>query len=66
MSSDETRNVLTSNKGGVFAVVEVLEIGRLQGREHAAGALLTLCQSDRSKYREHILREGVIPSFSVC
>lgn len=62
VGSDETRKALTSNEGGVFALVEVLENGTLQGREHAVGALLTLCQSDRSKYREPILREGVIPS----
>ncbi|KAL0395886.1 UNVERIFIED_CONTAM: hypothetical protein Scaly_0037000 [Sesamum calycinum] len=42
-------------------VVEVLESGSLQSREHAVGALLKMCQSDRSKYREPILREGVIP-----
>ncbi|KAF3444353.1 hypothetical protein FNV43_RR14044 [Rhamnella rubrinervis] len=30
-------------------------------REIAVGALLTMCQSDRCKYREPILKEGVIP-----
>lgn len=59
---DESRKALTFNEGGVLAVVEVLENGTLQGREHAVGALLALCQSDRSIYREPILREGVIPS----
>uniref|UniRef100_A0A5B7B798 Putative U-box domain-containing protein 4 isoform X2 n=1 Tax=Davidia involucrata TaxID=16924 RepID=A0A5B7B798_DAVIN len=58
---DEGRTALTSEKGGVLAVVEVLESGSLQSREHAVGALLTMCQSDRCKYREPILREGVIP-----
>ncbi|KAG4975123.1 hypothetical protein JHK87_031944 [Glycine soja] len=58
---DEGRTALTSEEGGVLAVVEVLEIGTLQSREHAVGALLTMCQSDRCKYREPILREGVIP-----
>lgn len=58
---DEGRIVLTSEEGGVLAVVEVLENGSLQAREHAVGALLTMCQSDRCKYREPILREGVIP-----
>uniref|UniRef100_A0A7C9DSC3 U-box domain-containing protein n=1 Tax=Opuntia streptacantha TaxID=393608 RepID=A0A7C9DSC3_OPUST len=29
--------------------------------EHAVGALLSLCQSCRSKYRELILNEGAIP-----
>ncbi|KAH9739084.1 hypothetical protein WN944_005163 [Citrus x changshan-huyou] len=58
---DEGRIVLTSEEGGVLAVVEVLENGSLQAREHAVGALLMMCQSDRCKYREPILREGVIP-----
>ncbi|KAG4920346.1 hypothetical protein AAZX31_18G038800 [Glycine max] len=58
---DEGRTALTSEEGGVLAVVEVLESGTLQSREHAVGALLTMCQSDRCKYREPILREGVIP-----
>ncbi|KAK9272545.1 hypothetical protein L1049_002918 [Liquidambar formosana] len=58
---DEGRTALTSEEGGVLAVVEVLENGSPQSREHALGALLTMCQSDRCKYREPILREGVIP-----
>ncbi|KAJ4892799.1 ARM repeat superfamily protein [Raphanus sativus] len=61
VSGEEARTGLVSDEGGVFAVVEVLENGSLQAREHAVGVLLTLCQSDRSKYREPILREGVIP-----
>ncbi|KAF3607745.1 hypothetical protein DY000_02051571, partial [Brassica cretica] len=61
VSGEEARTGLVSYEGGVFAVVEVLENGSLQAREHAVGVLLTLCQSDRSKYREPILREGVIP-----
>ncbi|KAL0381452.1 UNVERIFIED_CONTAM: hypothetical protein Sangu_0209500 [Sesamum angustifolium] len=61
VSFDEGRRMLTSEEGGILAVVEVLESGSLQSREHAVGALLKMCQSDRSKYREPILREGVIP-----
>ncbi|KAJ4895557.1 ARM repeat superfamily protein [Raphanus sativus] len=60
-SREEARKGLVSDEGGVLAVVEVLENGSLQAKEHAVGVLLTLCQSDRSKYREPILREGVIP-----
>lgn len=52
---------LTSEEGGVFTVVEVLENGNPQSKEHAVGTLLRMCQSDRCKYREPILREGVIP-----
>nr|XP_043608276.1 U-box domain-containing protein 4 [Erigeron canadensis] len=58
---DEGRASLTSEEGGILAVVEVLESGSLQSREHAVGTLLTMCQIDRCKYREPILREGVIP-----
>ncbi|KAF7134218.1 hypothetical protein RHSIM_Rhsim08G0086200 [Rhododendron simsii] len=58
---DEGKIALTSEEGGVLAVVEVLESGSLQSREHAVGTLLTMCQSDRCKYREPILKEGVIP-----
>ncbi|KAL5570797.1 hypothetical protein UlMin_023625 [Ulmus minor] len=58
---DEGRTALTSEEGGVLAVVEVLENGSLQSREHAVGALLTMCESDRCKFREPILKEGVIP-----
>ncbi|GMP27490.1 hypothetical protein CsSME_00003456 [Camellia sinensis var. sinensis] len=58
---DEGRTALTSEEGGVLAVVEVLESGSLQSREHAVGTLLTMCQTDRCKYREPILKEGVIP-----
>ena len=58
---EEGRMALTSEAGGVLAVVETLESGSLQSREHAVGTLLTMCQSDRCKYREPILKEGVIP-----
>lgn len=58
---EEARVALTEEEGGVLAVVEVLENGSLQSRDHAVGALLTMCESDRSKYREPILKEGVIP-----
>lgn len=61
MGFDEGRTALTSEEGGVLAVVEVLENGSLQSREYAVGALLTMCESDRCKYREPILKEGVIP-----
>ncbi|KAH7556955.1 hypothetical protein JRO89_XS11G0017200 [Xanthoceras sorbifolium] len=58
---EEGRTALTSQEGGVLAVVEVLENGSLQAREHVVGALLTMCESDRCKFREPILKEGVIP-----
>ncbi|KAL5726703.1 hypothetical protein ACHQM5_009721 [Ranunculus cassubicifolius] len=61
MVFEEGRVGLTSEEGGVLAVVEILENGSLQSRDHAVGALLTMCESDRAKYREPILKEGVIP-----
>ncbi|KAK1269237.1 U-box domain-containing protein 3 [Acorus gramineus] len=61
LNFDEARTTLTSIEGGVLTVVEVLEDGSLQSREHAVGALLTMCESDRHRYREAILREGAIP-----
>lgn len=61
MGFDEGRVALTTEKGGVLAIVEILESGSLQSREHAVGALLTMCENDRTKYREPILREGVVP-----
>lgn len=61
MSFDEVQMALTSEPGGVLAVVEALEDGSSRTREHAVGVLLTLCQSNRCRYREVILNEGVIP-----
>ncbi|KAJ6853596.1 U-box domain-containing protein 4 isoform X1 [Iris pallida] len=61
MAFDEARTALAAEPGGVLAVVEAVEDGSPRAREHAVGALLTLCRSDRSKYREAILDEGVIP-----
>lgn len=53
---------LTSVDGGVLAMVEALEDGSVASKEHAVGALLTMCRSDRNRYREVILNEGAIPS----
>ncbi|XP_023761572.1 U-box domain-containing protein 4 [Lactuca sativa] len=58
---EDGRVALTSEDGGVLAVVEVLERGSPQNREHAVGTLLTMCETDRCRYREPILKEGVIP-----
>ncbi|XP_010924704.1 U-box domain-containing protein 17 [Elaeis guineensis] len=61
LGHEEGRTALTSEEGGVLTVVEVLEEGSPLSREHAVGALLTMCESDRSRYREVILNEGAIP-----
>lgn len=61
MGFDEGRSLLTLEEGGILAVVQVVEGGSLRSQECAVGALLKMCESDRSKYREAILREGAIP-----
>eukprot|EP00252_Welwitschia_mirabilis_P012048 TRINITY_DN2679_c0_g1_i1.p1 TRINITY_DN2679_c0_g1~~TRINITY_DN2679_c0_g1_i1.p1 ORF type:complete len:303 (-),score=55.37 TRINITY_DN2679_c0_g1_i1:329-1237(-) len=58
--SADARNVVVS-EGGILALVEVVEDGSLQAKEHAVGALLGICESSRCKYREAILKEGAIP-----
>ncbi|KAJ3694359.1 hypothetical protein LUZ60_009839 [Juncus effusus] len=58
---DQGRIDLISKEKGVLTIVEILEEGSILGKENAVGTLLTLCESDRNKYREIILKEGVIP-----
>lgn len=55
------RDALISADGGVLAIVEAAEEGSPSGRERAVGALLAMCEADRDKYRDSILREGAIP-----
>ncbi|KAJ4780981.1 U-box domain-containing protein 4 [Rhynchospora pubera] len=55
------RAALTTEPGGVLSVVELLEEGSPAVKEFAVCALLTMCESDRERYREVILKEGVIP-----
>ncbi|XAR68242.1 Ubiquitin--protein ligase [Bertholletia excelsa] len=59
--TEEGRSAITSSEGGILTLVETVEDGSLASTEHAVGALLTLCQSCRSKYRVLILNEGAIP-----
>ncbi|XP_024029547.1 U-box domain-containing protein 6 [Morus notabilis] len=47
--------------GAIQALVESVEDGSLQCREHAVRILLFICKSCREKYRGLILREGVMP-----
>uniref|UniRef100_A0A0D6R9K0 U-box domain-containing protein n=1 Tax=Araucaria cunninghamii TaxID=56994 RepID=A0A0D6R9K0_ARACU len=58
---EEGRTAIAREEGGILALVEAIEDGSQQSKEHAVGALLTMCQSSRCKYREAILKEGVIP-----
>ncbi|PON41563.1 Beta-catenin [Parasponia andersonii] len=47
--------------GSIRALVETIEEGLPQCREHAVRILLFVCKSCREKYRGLILREGVMP-----
>ncbi|KAE8703941.1 hyphally regulated cell wall protein 3-like isoform X1 [Hibiscus syriacus] len=59
--SKEGRVAITDTDGGILTLVETVEDGSLLSTQHAVGALLSLCESCRAKYREHILNEGAIP-----
>ncbi|CAI0459451.1 unnamed protein product [Linum tenue] len=59
--SEEGRAAITDSAGGILTIVETVEDGSLVSTEHAVGALLSLCQSNRDKYRGLILSEGAIP-----
>lgn len=61
MKFEEGRSTVVEAEGGLLALVEVLEEGSPLGRQHAVGALLVMCQSNRCRYRDAILQEGVIP-----
>ncbi|KAF2292262.1 hypothetical protein GH714_018290 [Hevea brasiliensis] len=50
-----------STSGAIRALVETIEEGSPQCKEHAVVILLLICQSCREKYRVLILREGVMP-----
>ncbi|XP_016495206.1 uncharacterized protein LOC107814322 [Nicotiana tabacum] len=60
-NSEEGRDAITNAHNGILTLVETVEDGSLVSTEHAVGALLSLCQSSRDKYRELILKEGAIP-----
>ncbi|PPD89972.1 hypothetical protein GOBAR_DD13092 [Gossypium barbadense] len=59
--SEEGRVAICDSDGGILTLVETVEDGSLISTQHAVGALLSLCQSCREKYRELILKEGAIP-----
>ncbi|XP_075654855.1 U-box domain-containing protein 45-like [Castanea sativa] len=50
-----------SADGVIHTLVETIEDGSPQCKEHAVGILLLICQSSRERYRGLILREGVMP-----
>ncbi|XP_027062659.1 U-box domain-containing protein 7-like [Coffea arabica] len=59
--SEGGRSAITNADGGILTLVLTVEDGSLVSTEHAVGALLSLCQSCRDKYRDPILNEGPIP-----
>lgn len=59
--SEEGRFIITNVEDGILTLVETIEDGSLVSSEHAVSALLTLCLTSRSKFRELILNEGAIP-----
>ncbi|KAF5479675.1 hypothetical protein F2P56_000476 [Juglans regia] len=62
VSLSETALCETASSGGsIRALVETVEDGSPQCKEHAVGILLLICQSCRERYRGLILREGVMP-----
>lgn len=61
LALEEGRTTVVKEEGGILALVEAVEDGSPQSREHAVGALLNLCQANIGEYRQAILKEGVIP-----
>ncbi|XP_061343829.1 U-box domain-containing protein 3-like [Gastrolobium bilobum] len=60
-SSESALCEAASIVGTIPTLVETIEDGSSQSKEHAVGTLLLICQSCREKYRGLILREGVMP-----
>ncbi|XP_050380031.1 U-box domain-containing protein 6 [Argentina anserina] len=52
---------ISSTCGAIGALVETLEEGSMESKEHAVRILLLICQSCRENSRGLILREGVMP-----
>ncbi|XP_050273237.1 uncharacterized protein LOC126716449 [Quercus robur] len=60
-SSENALCKIASTHDVICAMVETMEDGSPQCKEHAVGILLLLCQSNKERYRGLILREGVMP-----
>ncbi|KAF8414287.1 hypothetical protein HHK36_002289 [Tetracentron sinense] len=58
---EEGQTAISDSEDGILTLVETIEDGSIISTEHAVGALLSLCQGCRNKYRELILKEGAIP-----
>ncbi|CAA3027550.1 U-box domain-containing protein 2 [Olea europaea var. sylvestris] len=60
-SSETALKVAAEIEGAISVLVEAMEEGSAQCKEHAVGILLVICQNYRDRYRGMILREGVMP-----
>ncbi|XP_022740546.1 U-box domain-containing protein 13 [Durio zibethinus] len=60
-SSENSIQETVSIGGAIRILVEAVEEGSPQSKEHAVGILLHICQSCRDKYRGLILMEGIMP-----
>ncbi|URE36601.1 U-box domain-containing protein [Musa troglodytarum] len=55
----EGRNAIGQN-GGIFVLVEVVELGSARGKENAAAALLQMCKNS-GRFCSLVLQEGAVP-----
>ncbi|KAL2505220.1 ARM repeat superfamily protein [Abeliophyllum distichum] len=60
-SSDIALKEAAETGGTIPVLVEAMEEGSAQCKEHAVGILLVICQKYRDRYRGMILSEGVMP-----
>lgn len=60
-SSKSALKETAATYGAIGALVETIEDGSTESKEHAVRILLFICQSCRENYRGLILREGVMP-----
>ncbi|KAL5793251.1 hypothetical protein ACOSP7_001845 [Xanthoceras sorbifolium] len=59
--SENALQEVAATGGAIRALVEVIEEGSSQCKEHAVAILLLICRNRRDKHRVLILREGVMP-----
>ncbi|KAF4373295.1 hypothetical protein CsatB_021426 [Cannabis sativa] len=59
--SNDALQETAGTSGSIRALVETIEEGSPECREHAVSILLYVCKSCRDKYRGLILKEGVMP-----
>lgn len=60
-SSTEALQEVANVDGAIQQLIEAVEEGSEQCREHALGVLLVMCRSCKDKYRGLFLREGIMP-----